>query len=396
MAPKKGSIRKKWTLLDLQQYAASKGGLCLSDAFLTLHSKYSFSCSQNHKWQATANATLKQGQWCNKCWLSRHSMDWNLFRKIVFEKGGKVISGSMVNGNVFHQIQCSKGHVWPQKPYNIVSGKWCKKCVDEIKATPLKDILKIVATRHGKVVSQQGLKKFSVECEVGHTWQTESKIIKNGHWCPYCKNKTEQMVRACFEYIFRTTFSMVRPSWLRSKTGYPLQLDGYCDSLKIAFEYDGGQHTRIISNFKMSESDLVKNQIRDEEKTNLCKKLEVVLIRIREISSPDPKKVLSEVINSISKNQNSLKVAIEIWSSLDAITVNDDLISKMYESRNTKDALARLMRPCLKCSKPIMRSAQDAKFCSSSCSSSFNNRFKTGKRQNRKIKNLSSQLNLFS
>lgn len=53
----------------------------------------------------------------------------------------------------------------------------------------------------------------------------------------------EQFVRETFESIFSKKFIKVRPDWLKSpKTKLNLELDGYCEELKIAFEYNGPHH----------------------------------------------------------------------------------------------------------------------------------------------------------
>ena len=53
-----------------------------------------------------------------------------------------------------------------------------------------------------------------------------------------------------FENIFNEKFPNVRPSWLiNHQTGFLLELDGVCDTLNLAFEFDGIQHNEYPNPF---------------------------------------------------------------------------------------------------------------------------------------------------
>ena len=45
-----------------------------------------------------------------------------------------------------------------------------------------------------------------------------------------------------FEKIYNKKFAKCKPLWLKNQRGSQLELDGYNDELKIAFEYQGRQH----------------------------------------------------------------------------------------------------------------------------------------------------------
>jgi hypothetical protein len=51
-----------------------------------------------------------------------------------------------------------------------------------------------------------------------------------------------------------------------------MQLDGYCQNLNLAFEYQGDQHFKIIKKFKNTKDSLQKQKERDLVMANLCKK----------------------------------------------------------------------------------------------------------------------------
>lgn len=58
-----------------------------------------------------------------------------------------------------------------------------------------------------------------------------------GQWCPSCEwYKTERMCREACEAATGHHFPTQRPTWLGG-----LELDGYCEELGVAFEYNGQQ-----------------------------------------------------------------------------------------------------------------------------------------------------------
>jgi hypothetical protein len=67
----------------------------------------------------------------------------------------------------------------------------------------------------------------------------------------------------------------LRPKWLSR-----LELDGYNEELKIAFEYNGIQHRELHPFFHRTEEDFWRQQERDMIKKDLCDKKGVKLFVI--------------------------------------------------------------------------------------------------------------------
>ena len=60
-----------------------------------------------------------------------------------------------------------------------------------------------------------------------------------------------------------------------------MELDGYCEELSIALEYDGLHHTEYTPHFHRNGiNDLFDIMSRDQKKNELCKKNGITLIRI--------------------------------------------------------------------------------------------------------------------
>lgn len=94
-------------------------------------------------------------------------------------------------------------------------------------------------------------------------------------------SRGELKSREIFERLFNKPFMKIRPNWLkRNTTGRNMELDGYNDELKLAFEYNGIQHAQFSPYFHKNINDSIAQKIRDLEKQQLCEKMGVKLIMI--------------------------------------------------------------------------------------------------------------------
>ena len=132
---------------------------------------------------------------------------------------------------------------------------------------------------------QNRSKKYTVVCkEHGPFETTMHKHLYRGHGCPDCNptvSHGEKVVRKIFEKIYDGhKFKKIRPDWLRNpQTNCKLELDGYNEELKIAFEYNGIQHYEPVKLFG-GEENFLKIKQRDDAKRILCKEKGVQLIEI--------------------------------------------------------------------------------------------------------------------
>ena len=156
----------------------------------------------------------------------------------------------------------------------------------------LQDCIEYANSKNGKCLSLKYVSnknKMKWECNKGHSWLAPlNSITSKKTWCSICSTgKSENKVRKIFETIFNKEFKSIRPSFLRNPvTGRNLELDGYCEELNLAFEYDGRMHFEDRSSIEMTKSQKTRHsslseiQARDRLKNTLCSKAGIVLVRI--------------------------------------------------------------------------------------------------------------------
>lgn len=94
--------------------------------------------------------------------------------------------------------------------------------------------------------------------------------------------------RACREYLekrFNEPFPNVRPRWLlnpKKKNGknHRMEIDCYCEKLKLGVEYDGIHHKEYPNPFHKTREEFEEQVMRDNYKDLICKAKGVLLIRV--------------------------------------------------------------------------------------------------------------------
>lgn len=94
------------------------------------------------------------------------------------------------------------------------------------------------------------------------------------------KGSGEKLCRKIFEELTGVEFISCRPDFLRNPlTGFNLELDGYNQEFKLAFEFQGQQHYQK-NIFNPTDKDLEYQQWKDNLKKELCLKNGIILIEI--------------------------------------------------------------------------------------------------------------------
>jgi hypothetical protein len=273
------------TLKDIQETAKKRGGECLSKVYINASSNLKWRCAKGHAWEASAN-NIRTGSWCPECARkiinAGKRLTIELMRKIAKTNKGRCLSREYAGIDTKLKWECSKGHKWEATPYMVRMGYWCRVCSGHPRLS-IEDMKEIAEERGGRCLSVKYVNdsaKLQWKCAREHKWEASANSIRNGKWCPECSSsRSERIARAYFEQIFENKFPVTHPRWLRVNNARPMQLDGYNDDLKLAFEYQGKQHYDH-SDFYHSKVSLKAIQKRDRLKKQICKRHGILLIRI--------------------------------------------------------------------------------------------------------------------
>lgn len=265
----------------LKLLASTKGGLCLSQEYINAYSRLLWRCHEGHEWWAKPS-NIKYGQWCRKC-LGLDKKTVGDMQQLAVERGGKFLSPHYINSSTKHKWQCQEKHQWLASPASIIQGHWCPFCAGLAKKTP-EEMVALAESRGGKFLSEKYLNQQTRhlwECAEGHQWLATPNSIHNGSWCSECsRSRSERFARLHFERLFNEQFPSCRPKWLTSSRGNRMELDGYCQKLKLAFEYHGMQHFVHKERYHRHPGALAQRQSDDQRKRDLCKANGVYLIEI--------------------------------------------------------------------------------------------------------------------
>jgi len=215
-----------------RQYVASKDGQVIGNSFMAgggpkKNRHLTVKCPNNHVWTVQVGSLAKENpSWCLACLRQQQSDEvWQRLLSKVKSQGGRCLTSTYLGSDVEHEFSCSRNF---HKPW---------------KATPSS-----VAPCNGE-----------------------------GSWCPQCSkiNMSEEITRSVFVEAFNgVTFSRSRKIDGLEK----LELDGVNEQLKIAFEYQGKQHSVYSPWFFKTEYDFEQQKLRDQRKVILCQATGIQLI----------------------------------------------------------------------------------------------------------------------
>jgi hypothetical protein len=314
---------KEQQLQRAKDYAKSReNGECLSTRYINATSKLAWQCgNETHQpWLGSYNSVVNK-TWCPQCSQNTVLPREMLLKahKIAKLKKGFCLSKEYVNSYTKMRWKCkSKLHPeWESKLGHILDGSWCPKCGIETiaKKKKLPDGLerakKLAELNEGKCLSKEYVNahaKMEWKCSSNShpTWKTSYKTILNGSWCPKCADHIyykENKVRHILNYLLDTDFIKSNPMWnINPKSKRLLELDGYSEQLKIAFEFQGLHHYQKSFNASIEDFEYIK--YKDKIKKEHCLKKNIKLLIIDDGKHCDNNKELLEYVLKILANEN--------------------------------------------------------------------------------------------
>jgi len=254
------------------------------DKYVNMHTKVQVRCNKGHLWEPSP-LHIKRGSKCGECNVSRKK-SYDEIKNMIESEGLILLTpeDEYINMRTKVKISCGE-HNFEITPNNIKIGHRCAEC-EGLKPHTYDDVKEIIEASGLTLLSPKEDytnfydSKLKVRCEFNHVTEMAASSVKYGHGCKDCLKKNESQCRKEMEFIFGAEFPTVRPDWLLNDEGNRLELDGFNEDLKIAFEYNGQQHYEHIDFFHPSEEDFKRLQHHDEIKRNACEDNGITLIEI--------------------------------------------------------------------------------------------------------------------
>lgn len=269
------------SLKDCQNYAESKNGKCLSTEYVDSRHPMEWQCELGHTWISSYRMKY-DNNWCAQC-AGNKKLTLEVCKSYAESKGGECLSTEYVNTyNTLMKWKCSKNHIWEIRFSDIRNdGHWCSECAYDGMKLTLEECKEHAKTKKGECLSEKynnNYEKLLWKCEKGHQWNACFSNIKHlDQWCPSCLYKNETKCREIFEKIYGKPF----PKRRGILSNPYMELDGYNEELKIAFEFQGKQHYEFVEHFHRNGLEDLENQKkRDQQKRLDCEKLGIRLIEI--------------------------------------------------------------------------------------------------------------------
>lgn len=262
------------------------GAKLISIKYKNNREKLEFICEKGHKYKAPWNS-VKSGSWCFEC-NGKKKPTIRTIQKFLDKnhEGAKLISTEYIKAREKLDVICEKGHKIEKTWNAIQQGKWCLECSGSKKKT-IEDVKKYIynyfpgSTLLSTIYISNG-SNLKIRCANGHIFY-KSWANMHRNWCPHCSESyVESFCRRIIERYFKRPFPKVRPNWLiNPKTNCKLELDGFNEELRIAFECDGAQHYYFPNDFHRTKEIFLVQKDRDKLKSELCKNNNIVLVRIK-------------------------------------------------------------------------------------------------------------------
>lgn len=241
----------------------------------------------NHEETVVAHNLIRRKNFCSGC-SPRSSYSTEETIQAIEKHGGKYIAGEVTDrDSIITLICCCGAHISKRAQDIRRTPAGCEICRRNtgrdttLKANNNLQRAKEVAAERGGHCLSDGLisvlDKVHWQCSLGHRWHSVfSSVVNQGTWCPECNNSiAENICRVIMEKSLDAPFVKQRPSFLQK-----MELDGYNEDLRLAFECNGIQHYLFSPKYHKTHGDLIRQRSRDKNKQKKCIEHGITLISI--------------------------------------------------------------------------------------------------------------------
>jgi hypothetical protein len=276
--------------------AIEKGGQCLSAEYVDQRTPMLWTCDnpEHPSWSATYDAIANKNNWCKCCKeIEKQPIKdayLNRAKEHAKSLGGECLSTEYkgTDGHLLWKCKDPTHPSWEAKYGNVVGTlqRWCPACAGHFdKDEGLRRAQEYAKSRGGECLSTEyttASDKMLWNCKeaLHQPWEAAySNVVLAEGWCPECGTATyykEHNVRVMLEMLLGFPLKKARPSWnINPQTNQALELDGYNEEKKFAFEFQGRHH--FMDNI-FTPGTLEKTQYKDKVKKENCENNNIFLL----------------------------------------------------------------------------------------------------------------------
>lgn len=125
----KSANAQRDSIEDMRNLASKKEGVCISTEYINSQKKLRWKCKYGHQWDAVP-FSIKKGHWCPICSKSGVGAKRTIeeFKRLALERGGECLSDTYLGIHSKLKWRCKDGHEWDATPGSVSQGRWCSRC----------------------------------------------------------------------------------------------------------------------------------------------------------------------------------------------------------------------------------------------------------------------------
>jgi hypothetical protein len=118
----------KHSIEAMRELAKARGGACLSTEYVSSKAKLIWQCAALHRWQARPGSLI-QGTWCSAC-ARNQRLELSQLQDIAVSRGGACLSQAYLGKRTDLWWRCANRHEWKATAGNVRRGSWCRMCAN--------------------------------------------------------------------------------------------------------------------------------------------------------------------------------------------------------------------------------------------------------------------------
>ena len=286
---------RKLTYEQVYEYFEQYGYKVIDDSYKDSRTPINVICPKGHTWKVTFGHFKGNNCRCAECRKLERRYSENVILETLNNNGYKLNNVFIKNEATYVNITCPKGHVYECSFESFKNkGRTCRKCSGSHKHTI--EEVKDFANQYGyEVISDTYLNNKThliFKCPKDHKFSMRFDHFKSGARCPFCRESKGE--KDILKYLDEHNVKYIRQyRYEDCRDVKPLPFDFYLPDYNICIEYDGELHYKSID-FYGGEEELMRQQNRDNIKTQYCKDNNITLIRIPYWDLNNINKILSE------------------------------------------------------------------------------------------------------